>query len=396
MTSRLVRAGLVLAVLVLVLPLAAGATGGHGKSKDQYRADAAKRMLYATDSSGNLLRFRAKSPDRIASKAITGLPSGVVLKGIDFRPATGDLYALGSDKVVYGVNPWTAIPVAEGPTFESTAAALVGDRIGFDFNPTVDKIRVTSDADDNIRLDPDPGSLLSQDTDLTPAGVTVVGSAYTNSSCAAFANRPTATMLFALDVGASPDQVWLQNPANAGTLMNPVKIGLDLGLDAGFDIGGADNVGYVAGIDKGRPGARLYQVDVEDLVQETFVRLWRSAARYDPTRSSVRTFVFTLARRAAVDLWRRRATLPLELEEPALADVAGNEAYEYLVLRLAVGEALDELSEAHCEVLLLQYCEDLTQAQVAERLQIPLGTVKSRSVHALKALGRGLEEREPE
>jgi hypothetical protein len=111
MTSR---AGLVLAVLVLVLPLAAGATGGHGKSKDQYRADAARRMLYATDSSGNLLRFRAKSPERIASKAITGLPSGVVLKGIDFRPATGDLYALGSDKVVYRINPWTAIAVAEG------------------------------------------------------------------------------------------------------------------------------------------------------------------------------------------------------------------------------------------------------------------------------------------
>jgi Domain of unknown function (DUF4394) len=262
MTSRLVRAGLLLAVLVLVLPLAAGATGGYGKSKDQYRADAAKRMLYATDSSGNLLRFRANSPQRVASKAITGLPSGVVLKGIDFRPATGDLYALGSDKVVYRVNPWTAIAVAEGPAFESTAAALVGDRIGFDFNPTVDKIRVTSDADDNIRLDPDPGSLLSPDTDVTPAGVTVVGSAYTNSSFAAFANRPTATMLFALDVGASPDQVWLQNPANAGTLMNPVKIGLDLGLDAGFDIARADNVGYVAGIDKGRAGARLYQVDV--------------------------------------------------------------------------------------------------------------------------------------
>jgi RNA polymerase sigma-70 factor (ECF subfamily) len=132
----------------------------------------------------------------------------------------------------------------------------------------------------------------------------------------------------------------------------------------------------------------------EDLVQETFVRLWRSAARYDPTRSSVRTFVFTLARRAAVDLWRRRGTLPLELEEPALTDVAGNEAYEHLVLRLAVGEALDELSEAHREVLVLQYREDLTQAQVAKRLQIPLGTVKSRSAHALKALERCLEERE--
>jgi RNA polymerase sigma-70 factor, ECF subfamily len=173
----------------------------------------------------------------------------------------------------------------------------------------------------------------------------------------------------------------------------------------------AELVARLAGGDREAPlsalyaayGGQIYRLGLqllrdaglaEDLVQETFVRLWRSAARYDPTRSSVRTFVFTLARRAAVDLWRRRGTLPLELEEPALTDVAGNEAYEHLVLRLAVGEALDELSEAHREVLVLQYREDLTQAQVAERLQIPLGTVKSRSAHALKALERCLEEPE--
>jgi Domain of unknown function (DUF4394) len=261
MTSRLVRAGLVLAALVLVLPLAAGATSEHGKSKSKH-AQAGQRILFATDSSGNLLSFRANSPEAAKSKAITGLPAGVMLKGIDFRPATGDLYALGSDKVVYRVNPSTAIAVGEGPAFETTPSALVGDRIGFDFNPTVDKIRVTSDADDNIRLDPDPGSLLAKDTSLTPAGVTVVGSAYTNSSFVAFPNRPTATMLFALDVGATPDKVWLQNPANAGTLMNPASLDVDLGVDAGFDIAGADNVGYVAGTPKGRDGARVYQVDV--------------------------------------------------------------------------------------------------------------------------------------
>ncbi len=265
MTARLVRAGVVLAALVLMLPLAAGATGGGGQGNangKSVRADSGQRMLFATDSAGNLLRFRAKSPGAAKSKAITGLPAGVILKGIDFRPATGDLYALGSDRVVYRLNPWTAIAVAEGPAFEMAPSALVGDRIGFDFNPTVDKIRVTSDADDNLRLDPDPGSLLAKDTSLTPAGVTVVGSAYTNSSFVAFANRPTATMLFALDVGASPDQIWLQNPANAGTLMNPLSLGLDLGVDAGFDIAGAGNVGYVAGTPMGRDGARLLQVDV--------------------------------------------------------------------------------------------------------------------------------------
>ncbi len=253
MSTRLVRAGVLLAALVLMLPLAAGASN---------RSDSGNRMLFATDSAGNLLHFKAKSPESARSKAITGLPAGVVLKGIDFRPATGDLYALGSDKVVYRVNPWTAIAVAEGPAFEAAPSALVGDRIGFDFNPTVDKIRVTSDADDNLRLDPDPGSLLAKDTSLTPADVTVVGSAYTNSSFAAFANRPATTMLFALDVGASPDRIWLQNPANAGTLMNPIQLDVDLGVDVGFDIAGADNVGLVAGNPRGRDGARLFQVDV--------------------------------------------------------------------------------------------------------------------------------------
>jgi hypothetical protein len=249
-------------IVALLVPLAASG-GGHGKAGGSTgRSDSAKRMLFATDSAGNLLSFRGAAPEAARSRPITGLPGGVVLKGIDFRPATGDLYALGSDKVVYRVNPRTAIAVAEGPAFETAASALAGDRIGFDFNPTVDKIRVTSDADDNLRLDPDPGSLLATDTKLTPAEVTVVGSAYTNSSFAAFANRPATTMLFAIDVASSPDRIWLQNPANAGTLVTPTSLGVDFGSDLGFDIAGADNVGYLAGTGTGRSGAELYRVDV--------------------------------------------------------------------------------------------------------------------------------------
>ncbi|HET9289138.1 MAG TPA: DUF4394 domain-containing protein [Gaiella sp.] len=249
-------------IVALLVPLAASG-GGHGKAGGSTgRTDSAKRMVFATDSAGNLLSFRAAAPEAARSRPITGLPGGVVLKGIDFRPATGDLYALGSDKVVYRVNPRTAIAVAEGPAFETAATALAGDRIGFDFNPTVDKIRVTSDADDNLRLDPDPGSLLATDTKLTPAEVTVVGSAYTNSSFAAFANRPATTMLFAIDVASSPDRIWLQNPANAGTLVTPRSLGVDLGSDLGFDIAGADDVGYLAGTRTGRSGAELYRVDV--------------------------------------------------------------------------------------------------------------------------------------
>ena len=256
----LTRSVVVAAVVALLVPLVALGGDKHGRNDKNDRAKS--RLIYATDDDGKLLRFRERTPQLVRSKQITGLPMGVSLQGIDFRPATGDLYALGSDRVVYRVNPETAIAVAEGPAFEAMATALNGDKIGFDFNPTVDKIRVTSDADDNLRLDPDPGSLLATDTKLTPADVTVVGSAYTNSSFVAVANRPAGTMLFAYDTSGGGDRLWLQNPANAGTLMNPLSTRLDLGSDVGFDIAGKENQGYVAGAPSGRSGARLYTLDV--------------------------------------------------------------------------------------------------------------------------------------
>lgn len=252
--SRLTIAAL--ALLALAVPLAASA----GQGAEALRATEGRRVLFATDSAGNLLSFTAGNPRRAASKPITGLAAGVTLRGIDFRPATGDLYGLGSDKVVYRVNPFTAIAVAEGPSFELPAAVLNGTARGFDFNPTVDKIRVTSDADDNIRLNPDEGNLLSADAKLTPADVTVVGSAYTASSFSA--TRPTATELYALDVAPSPDALWIQRPANAGTLIMPVPLGFDLGPEAGFDIAGRDDTGYVAGTRAGRSAAELWRVDL--------------------------------------------------------------------------------------------------------------------------------------
>lgn len=131
----------------------------------------------------------------------------------------------------------------------------------------------------------------------------------------------------------------------------------------------------------------------EELVQETFVRLWRSASRYDPGRASVRTFLFMLARRAAVDLWRRRSRheQPTGPEPEALLD---DEAFEAVLVALDVRDALDELTPKHREVLELHYRGDLTQQQISECLQVPLGTVKTRTYHALRALKTKLEERD--
>lgn len=88
----------------------------------------------------------------------------------------------------------------------------------------------------------------------------VVGSAYTNSSFTA--TKPTATELYALDVAPSRDRLWIQRPANNGTLIMPVMLDFDLGKNAGFDIAGAQNVGYVAGTRTGRSSAELWRLDV--------------------------------------------------------------------------------------------------------------------------------------
>ena len=127
----------------------------------------------------------------------------------------------------------------------------------------------------------------------------------------------------------------------------------------------------------------------EDLVEETFVRLWRSADHYDPARSSVRTFVFTLARRAAIELsCRRGRALPSSFAEPEQDDVAGNDAFWRLLRRLEVREALDALSPVHREVLELQFGRDLTPSDIADHLGIPLGTVQSRGLRALRAFAQ--------
>lgn len=141
-----------------------------------------------------------------------------------------------------------------------------------------------------------------------------------------------------------------------------------------------------------RYGRRLYGYGLralsdpglaEDLVQETFVRLWRAAGRFDAGRGTVRAYLFTIARNAAIDLHRRRPKHErAELGDPP----AEGNAFEALVTRLAVRDAVEALPDDFREVLELSYDQELSHAQIAERLEMPVGTVKSRTFYAMRAL----------
>ncbi len=130
----------------------------------------------------------------------------------------------------------------------------------------------------------------------------------------------------------------------------------------------------------------------EELVQETSLRVWRSAKRFDPARGSVSGFVFAIARRLAIDLWRRPSSRPFlpDLD----VDPGDDDDFDKLLVSLTVRGALDSLTDQHRQVLELSYRGDLTQAEMAEQLRVPLGTVKSRSYHALRSFKRAFEERQ--
>ena len=171
----------------------------------------------------------------------------------------------------------------------------------------------------------------------------------------------------------------------------------------------AELVAQIAAGDPGEPvaelyrryGARLYRFGAqllgdhglaEEMVQECFVRLWRTAGRFDISRGTVAAYLFVIGRSIAADLRKRPSSRPLapvqEEQVPAQPDDA-----DRIVDSLAVQDALDSLSAAHREVLLLVHGEGLTQTQIADRLGLPLGTVKTRMFHGLRALKAALAER---
>lgn len=119
----------------------------------------AKEMIYAVTASNKLIQFNAGQPQKIlSSKALSGLAAEERLLGIDYRVAKGQLFALGDSGQLYRIN------TADGSASRiGTPVALPREGAtewGFDFNPTVDRIRVVNDAGFNLRLHPDTGAVV--------------------------------------------------------------------------------------------------------------------------------------------------------------------------------------------------------------------------------------------
>lgn len=137
----------------------------------------------------------------------------------------------------------------------------------------------------------------------------------------------------------------------------------------------------------------------QDVVHDAFLALWRAPEAFDPGRGAFRTFFLSLVHHRAVDTVRKEQRLrdrneraanlePVAVEDPSEGVV--DQAY-LRVRRQEVREALGSLSDDQRQVLQMAYFEGMTQAQIAEQLKIPLGTVKTRTLAAMRKL-RGVLE----
>ncbi|MGY3089475.1 hypothetical protein ACVWYF_002523 [Hymenobacter sp. UYAg731] len=210
------------------------------------------------------------STQNLVPVAITGIAAGQTLIGMDYRPVDNLLYALGYDASTAGPNTQLYIlnpglnqvfPVGALQRLELGGPT---EKIGFDFNPTVDRIRVVSTNRANYRLNPTTGTIASTDGLLayaggTPATAGVNAVAYTNPFLGSI-----STTLYDFDI-RNNGLLSIQNPPNNGTLTNPVTVMLqgpggtygignaaDFGLDIYFNPSTGLNVGYLTEVTEPR------------------------------------------------------------------------------------------------------------------------------------------------
>jgi RNA polymerase sigma-70 factor, ECF subfamily len=131
----------------------------------------------------------------------------------------------------------------------------------------------------------------------------------------------------------------------------------------------------------------------EELVQEVFLKVWRSSGTFDPSRASFSTWLYRVTRSCALDLYRKRAHRVHQIPDGEThvvttrdSSAGPQEVVDESWLSWRVSRALEVLDAPHKEVINLAYFEGLSQREISERSGVPLGTVKSRTASAFKKL----------
>ncbi len=193
------------------------------------RSDRSLNVVGLT-ADNRLICFNERRPGKATDIGfVSGLVGDTSLVGIDYRPVNSELIGLGNAGGVYSIDPANGMATKKS----QLDVALSGTSFGVDFNPTVDRLRITSDTGQNLRANVDTGAtVVDANLNYTPGtpAVGVAGSAYANND----ADPNTATTLY--DIDSALDQVAIQAPPNAGSLNPTGKLGLDTTAVVGSDI----------------------------------------------------------------------------------------------------------------------------------------------------------------
>jgi len=142
-------------------------------------------VVFGLSANNELIQFNAKAPQVfISKKAITNIGASEKLLSIDYRPATGELYALSNASKLYIINTTTvAARVVNATAF---TPAITGSVASIDFNPTVDRLRLVTNSGQNLRLNPETGAVVATDGAINGvSNASISGIAYTNSKAGA-------------------------------------------------------------------------------------------------------------------------------------------------------------------------------------------------------------------
>ena len=242
------------------LPTLKTADWWPGSSAGQPRPE----TVLALTETQELIRFNAGQPGRIVSRvAVSGLPAGDQLVGIDYRVAKGVLYALSAQGQLYTLNADTGALQPVG----NTPAPLQGQRFGVDFNPAADRIRVVSNTGQNLRLHPDTGAVAAQDPALSFEGqsgvpqVTAAGYTYNQTNEKLTTNYAIDVATGQLVTQGSVEGVQPVVSPNTGKLRAVGALGTGPLEDASMDITDTNNTALAALRTQGRTA--LYLINLQ-------------------------------------------------------------------------------------------------------------------------------------
>jgi hypothetical protein len=195
-----------------------------------------KLMAYGITADGKTMASFATDTPGVANwvRDVVGLSGDTKLVGIDHRVQNGLMYGLGEKGGIYTIStPPTTTDVVVTKVSQ-LQIALYGTSFDIDFNPAADRLRVISNNGQNLRHNLNDGTTVADSAlnlpPLTTAATGVTGAAYTNNDLVG----STGTTL--TDVDTYNDQITIQSPPNAGSLVPTGLLGFDANLEAGYDI----------------------------------------------------------------------------------------------------------------------------------------------------------------